>query len=293
MLYKKGERVRHPKLADWGLGEVLADSGNDSVKVFFVGVGEKFLSLKYVQPVHVSSENAHHPVLDNLKVQKCTSKFKYQSLEQSVDCFLTRFPDGFYGELFKKEVGKGKEKAHKQAEELLNEDLLIDCIITGDHQQITENVLAVVHASKLFSSVEKSDLKKALSKADAQKKFSLCLYKLLYCKEKLQGRFVSFSKVLQELNIAKWSIASYFLFIMQPKRYMFIKPNSMQHASELCGFEINFKAQVNWLTYESTLKFSEYLFTELAELKPRDMTDVQLFMCCIAPIQGETKVRHL
>jgi len=291
--YKKGQRVRHPKLADWGLGEVLADSGNDSVKIFFVGVGEKSLSLKYVQPVHVNTENSHHPVLDNLKAQKCTSKFKYQNLTQSISCFLTRFPDGFYAENLKKELHNDNQKAHKQAKKLLNEELIIDCIIVADYQQITENALAVVNASKLISSVEKTDLKAVLSKANSQKKFSLSLYKLLYCKEKLQGRFMSFSKVLQELNIAKWSIASYFLFVMQPKHYMFIKPNVTQHASDLCGFEINFKAQVNWLTYESTLKFSEYLFTELVELKPRDMTDVQSFMCCIAPVQNEHKTTHL
>lgn len=283
MEYKKGERVRHPKLVNWGLGEVLADSDNDSVKIFFVGVGEKCLSLKYVQPVHVNIENAHHPVLDNLKDQKCSSKFKYQNLQQSIACFLSRFPEGFYDEGLKKELHNDNQKAHKQAQKLLNEELVIDCIIAADYQQIIENVIAVVNASKLISSVEKADLRKAISKKNSQKKFSLSLYKLLYCKEPLQGRFVSFSQILQELNIAKWSIISYFLFVMQPKRYVFIKPNVTQHASELCGFEINFKAQVNWLTYESTLKFSEYLFTELITLKPRNMTDVQSFMSCIAP----------
>lgn len=286
MEYKKGQRVRHPNLVDWGLGEVLADSDNDSVKIFFVGVGEKFLSLKYVQPVHVNNEDAHHPVLDNLKAQKRASKFKYQSLQQSIVYFLTRFPEGFYGDDFKKEMNNDNQKAHKQAQQLLNEELIIDCIIVADYQQITENVITVVNASKLISSAEKADLREALSQQKSQKKFVLSLYKLLYCKESLQERFVSFSKVLQELNIAKWSIVSYFLFVIQPKRYLFIKPNVTQHASELCGFEINFKTQVNWLTYESTLKFSEYLFTELITLKPRNMTDVQSFMSCIAPIKG-------
>ncbi|WP_022943218.1 DUF3553 domain-containing protein [Psychromonas hadalis] len=293
MEYKKGERVRHPKLEDWGLGQVLADSDNDSVKVFFVGVGEKVLSLKYVQPVHVSFENAHHPVLDNLKDKKYASKFKYQNLKQSISYFLTRFPEGFYGNNLKKELLNNNKKAHKQAQKLLNEELIIDCIIVSDYQQIIKNVLAVVNASKLISTVEKTDLRKAFLKENAQKKFSLSLYKLLYGKEPLQGRFVSFSKVLQELNIAKWTIASYFLFVMQPKSYLFIKPNITQHASELCGFEINFKTQVNWLSYESTLKFSEYLFTELVALKPRDMTDVQSFMSCIAPIKGDKKARPL
>ena len=37
MSLKKGDRVRHPIKAEWGLGEVLADSNGEKVRVFFVG----------------------------------------------------------------------------------------------------------------------------------------------------------------------------------------------------------------------------------------------------------------
>ncbi|GLS89962.1 hypothetical protein GCM10007916_10290 [Psychromonas marina] len=286
MEYKKGERVRHPKIADWGLGQVLANSCDDSVKVFFVGAGEKVLSLKHVQLEHVEYKNAHHPVLDNLHTQKSESKFKYQSLKQLVSCFLTRFPDGFYSEDLKKELHNDTQKAHLQAQKLLNEELLIDCIITADYQQISDNILAVVNASRLIPAAEKKELRETLAKKNAQKKLSLSLYQLLYSKEPLQERFESFSRVLEEFNIAKWTIVSYFLFVTQPKQYLFIKPTVTQHASELCGFEINFKAEINWLTYESMLKFSDYLFTELETLKPRNMNDVQAFISCIIPTKS-------
>ena len=46
MQYKKATRVRHPQAPDWGLGEVLEDSAGGLVRIFFVGVGEKKLSLK-------------------------------------------------------------------------------------------------------------------------------------------------------------------------------------------------------------------------------------------------------
>lgn len=65
MEYKKGDRVRHPTQNDWGLGEVLDDSDGDSVKAFFVGVGEKTLALKYAQPIKITGDAAAHPVLDN------------------------------------------------------------------------------------------------------------------------------------------------------------------------------------------------------------------------------------
>lgn len=153
-------------------------------------------------------------------------------------------------------------------------------------------MLTVVNASKLITAAEKKELKIALMTQAAQKKFSLSLYKLLYCTEPLQGRFESFNRVLQQFNIAKWTFISYFLFVTQPKRYLFIKPNVTQHASELCGFGINFKTEVNWAAYESTLRFSEYLFEELAALKPQNMNDVQSFITSIMAVKGDTKLKR-
>jgi len=88
MNYKKGDRVRHPRLDDWGLGEVLEDSSAKEVRVFFVGVGEKRLSLEHVKPVKVEGSNAAHPLLDNLSVASVVSGIRYQSLEESIDRFL-------------------------------------------------------------------------------------------------------------------------------------------------------------------------------------------------------------
>lgn len=41
MQYKKGDRVRHPKKPDWGIGQVLADSTGGTVQIFFTHAGEK------------------------------------------------------------------------------------------------------------------------------------------------------------------------------------------------------------------------------------------------------------
>jgi len=88
MEYKKGDRVKHPTRDDWGLGEVLENSNGKSVRVFFVGEGEKTLLLKYVQPVRVEGDEAIHQVLDNLKIRKSKNAIKYQSLPQSIQFFF-------------------------------------------------------------------------------------------------------------------------------------------------------------------------------------------------------------
>ena len=54
--------------------------------------------------------------------------------------------------------------------------------------------------------------------------------------------------MLEDIDAAKWTIASYFLLILHPEQHMFVKPTIAQHYSEECGFEINYKPQLNWLT---------------------------------------------
>ena len=283
MKYIKGDRVKHPTKEDWGLGEVLEESNIESVRVFFVGVGEKVLSLKYVQPVKVTGDEANHPVLDNLKISKSAGGISYKSLPKSIEYFLEQFPEGFYGQKFKENEREYKDKAYNLALELLGKEPFQSLLASDDYAEIVKRSLKVVNATNLIFPNEKMSLKDGLENVSAQKEFSIALYSMLYGEEQLEQRFVAFARVLENIDAAKWTTATYFLFIVHPSKYMFIKPTITQYASELCGFEVNYKPQLNWLTYKSVLSFSEYLFSEITELKPRDMIDVQSFMWCIAP----------
>jgi len=282
MEYRKGDRVRHPSKDDWGLGEVLANSNGDTVKIFFVGAGERTIALKYAQPIKVSGDAAVHPVLDNLKISNSASG-KYQSLLQSTKFFLDQFPEGFYGQRFNDEEREYKDKAHALALDLLGKEIFNYLLENNEYREIVRRALKVVGATNLIFPNEKMSLKDGLFAEAAQKSFAFALYGLLFGEEELRPRFEAFAKVLNDIDAAKWTTASYFLFILEPGRYMFVKPTVTQYASERCGFEINYKPQINWLTYQSVLQFSNYLFSELSELKPRDMIDVQSFMWCIVP----------
>lgn len=283
MEYRKGDRVRHPTKDDWGLGEVVENGNGESVRVFFVGVGEKTLSLGYVQPVKVIGDEAAHPVLDNLKISRSGNGIKYRSLPQSIQFFLEQFPEGFYGDKFKKHEREYKDKAHALAQELLGKNVFRSLLESEDYDEIVRSALKVVNATNLIFPNEKMSLKDGLVEPVAQRAFSKTLFTLLYGEEELELRFVAFAKALEDIDAAKWTTATYFLYIVHPSKYMFVKPTITQYSSELCGFEVNYKPQLNWLTYKSVLGFSEYLFSEISELNPRDMIDVQSFMWCIAP----------
>ena len=283
MEYKKGERVKHPTKEDWGLGEVLENSNGATVRIFFVGAGEKNLSLQYVQPIKIEGAEANNAVLDNLKISKISSGIKYQSLPQSIQFFLEKFPEGFYGAKFKEDERDYKDKAHLLATDLLRKEIFYELLKSEDYSEIVKRTLKIANATNLIFPNEKMALKDGLKSSEAQEQFSKALYALLYGEEELESRFLAFAKVLENIDAAKWTTATYFLFIIHPDKYMFVKPTITQYSSELCGYEINYKSQLNWLTYKSVLGFSEYIKSEMSELKPRDMIDVQSFMWCIAP----------
>jgi len=150
MEYKKGDRVKHPTKDDWGLGEVLEDSNSETVKVFFVGIGDKTLSLSYVQPIKVEGDKAKHPVLDNLKIKLQKTGTKYQSLSKSIELFLDKFPDGFYGEKFNKHEREYKDKAHDLALEVLGQQHLHSLLESADYEEIVKRVLKIVNVTNLI-----------------------------------------------------------------------------------------------------------------------------------------------
>ena len=230
-------------------------------------------------PVRVKGEEAIHPVLDNLKV----SAGKYQSLPLSIKHFLETFPGGFNGARFISEERSHKVEAHRLGEDLLGQAALAELIAAEDFSEVTKRSLKLVNSTNLIFPNEKMALKDGLKNEGTQALYAKSLYQLLYGEDAISARFNDFAELLEGMGAAKWPIVSYFLFIMKPKEFMFVKPTITQHVAELCAFEINYKPQLNWTTYESVLRFSNHLWNELSELEPMDMIDIQSFMWCIAP----------
>jgi hypothetical protein len=77
--------------------------------------------------------------------------------------------------------------------------------------------------------------------------------------------------------VAKWTVATIIPFLAQPNRFMFLKPEVTKKAADSLGFELNYKAEPNWLTYKCLLRMADIYGQKLAYLKPRDLIDVQSF----------------
>lgn len=71
----KGQRVTHPKMPDWGVGQVLEDSDGINVLVFFEGAGLKRLKLQHASLMLVNggpqSEYAcDQPTIDRINMER-------------------------------------------------------------------------------------------------------------------------------------------------------------------------------------------------------------------------------
>ena len=284
MEYKKGQRVKHPVVAEWGVGEVLDDSAGEMVKVFFVGAGEKKLSLKNLALVTVEGNEANHLILNNLKIA-AGDGVTYRTLPESIQRFLKEYPGGFYGERFARNERDYKVKAHKLIRELLRKDVFEELLVAGNYDEICRRSAKVVNSTNLIFPNEQMSLKDGFQSADGKREFSNSLYRHLYGDGDLKERFVEFCDQLEKMKAAKWTTASYFLFLMFPDQYMFVKPTITKNSADICGFDIRYRPELNWSTYDAVLRFSQFLRDELlsADLKPRDMIDVQSFMWCIRP----------
>ena len=72
---------------------------------------------------------------------------------------------------------------------------------------------------------------------------------------------------------------------------MFVKPEVTKSASKVLGIDINYKPELNWLTYSQVVRLAEAIRSKLInegqdDLVPRDMVDVQSFIWVTAPSYG-------
>lgn len=93
MDYKIGDVVKHPNKSDWGLGEVLGESDEDKLRVFFENAGDKTLSLKYVQLIKVEGNIADNRIRTlHSKIDESRSKYYKELSDPEFERLLTSAP---------------------------------------------------------------------------------------------------------------------------------------------------------------------------------------------------------
>lgn len=266
--------------------------------VFFEDVGLKKFNLSLAKFVRVEGEEAVSDYLTALvayhkKTEKSglTKKQGHATFEKAVENFRSFFPRGFQDPAYLSGLQSEREqkvRAHECLVETLAQDVLAQLLSERNYTEICSRAKSIANKTNLIHQHEKILLTNALADDTAKEKFSIALAKLLYGEEQPQARFEQFFSTLYEINAAKWPIATYFSFLAAPDRQIFVKPQVTKSAAEVLGIDINYRPDLNWLTYSQVQRLAEALRKKLVEqgqeeFTPRDMIDVQSFIWVTAP----------
>jgi hypothetical protein len=299
--FKRGDRVKHESRSDWGLGEVLDDQAGERVRVIFEDVGVKTFDLRVARFVLVNGEEAESDYLTALvrQANKPVKKSSHHrpnhlSFTAAVEKFLHEFPHGFADPDYiggPRNERQYKVDACESLRDELSEELMRSHLKDGAYAEVCERARRVVNRTNLIHHYEKIWLSDGLSSPGRQQLFATQLYQHLYGDGAVSSRFEAYVRMLYDIGVAKWPIATYFWFITYPDTHVFVKPEVTKHAALMAGVDIDYHPEVTWKTYERVLVLANSLREKLGslgrhELVPRDMIDIQSFMWVVGPAYG-------
>ena len=272
MNWTVGTQVTHPAKPEWGLGRIVSVSAGEKLRVKFKNGGERLLKGAPLVVVAKGDPTKWEPAA--MKGGLPIGEYK--------EAFLDRFPNGFYDERYLAGERRYKVEARELLRTTLGKKKLKSLLDRGDFEEVCRLAIATITATNLIFPNEKMALTDALKEATARERFGKSLFQLLYGQDSPQDRVVAFGQVLAGLDAARWTTATYFLYLADPDTQMFMKAVRMKHIAAACNVELNYKTAINELTYRSLLKVTERLREELADMRPRDNIDIQSFIWCVA-----------
>ncbi len=290
MKWKNGDFVVHTNKPEWGVGKIF-DVNSQQVSIFFVDGGKRVLGQPAAQLAIAPAERVDHPLLSFIAPGVLDGKIKFRPLPQCIQHFRKLFPEGFSDPAYVGIDVKNGERYYKLvacelAQTTLNKQAWTDLNDAGQFSEICRRLGQVESKTNLLHSFEKIKWHAAIKDEGLQRPIAEALFDDLYGAGSRESRFNVLTDVLGRADgCSKWTIATYYGFLLQPEPRMFIKPEVTKFAAEACGWDLQYESGLNWNTLSRAEAMAKYLFDQLTRvgLKPRDMIDVQSFIWCIGP----------
>ncbi|MBF0340075.1 MAG: hypothetical protein HQL95_03825 [Magnetococcales bacterium] len=201
-----------------------------------------------------------------------------------IERFTIQFPEGFYGARHLEEERNYKVAACDYCQETLSELEMKRILAANDWSELFHRVKKLVSMTNLIQGgFEKPKFLDAIKDANHASTFYYALYAHLHGKGTPAERLGCFAKVLEQMNLLKWTYATYFLFLNEPDICMFVKPEGIKKSVQLACYSLVYDSTPSAILYDEILQFSEWLKNQIRQLEPRDMIDVQSFIWYMAP----------
>lgn len=197
--------------------------------------------------------------------------------------FLRFFPDGFRDPKYDAWERGYKAEAHAAWEEVLNQRVYRELLRAGKFSEIAARAVRIESRTNLLFSFEKMALRDAVKSEAGARLFAEGFYDFAYGKGKLEARFNKWVQVVARLprkqtRVLTWPVVTVFGFIARPDEQIFLKPNVTRAAASEYEFDFQYASHPTWEVYSSLLDFARKVRSDLADLKPRDMIDLQSYL---------------
>jgi hypothetical protein len=197
--------------------------------------------------------------------------------------FLKYFPEGFRDETYLAWERNYKWEAHEKWEERLNRAEYRSLLKDGEFAEVAARVVRIESRTNLLFSFEKMALRDAVKSEAGARAFATGLYEFVYGAGDVSVKFGRWCEVVgalprKQTRVLTWPVVTVFGFIALPETHFFLKPNVTRGAAQEYGFDFRYQSRPNWETYANLLRFAEMVRSDLRDLRPRDMIDIQSFV---------------
>jgi hypothetical protein len=197
--------------------------------------------------------------------------------------FLRAFPGGFLDETYLDWERGYKWNAHRRWQETLGESILAGLIKQKRYEEIAAAAIRIESRTNLLFSFEKMALRDAVRSPAGAKAFALALFDFLHGTEPMELRFANWVEAIAGLprrktRVLTWPLVTVFGFIAQPDTHFFLKPTVTREAARRYGVELPYASRPSWPLYKDLLAFVRRVRTDIGDLRPRDMIDMQSFL---------------
>jgi hypothetical protein len=199
--------------------------------------------------------------------------------------FLRFYPEGFRDESYIEAERAYKWESHLRWREALSAAEFSALLQAGRHEEIAARAVRVEQRSlySMLFSFEKMALRDAVKSAAGARRFAEGLFEYLHGEGELQPRFEAWVEAVaglprRQTRVLTWPLITVFGFLAQPKRHMFMKPNTMRAAAHEYDFDLDYRTRPNWHTYSVLLALANRVRSDQRDLGPRDMIDAQSFL---------------
>src|ERR1700730_4797628 len=197
--------------------------------------------------------------------------------------FLRIFRSGFRDETYLEWERSYKWEAHRQWQTQLDRAQLQSLLRNNEYADIAARSVRIESRTNLLFSFEKMALRDALRAPAGAKAFALALFDFLHGDDSMQVRFTHGVAAIARLprrktRVLTWPLATVFGFIAQPRTHFFLKPMVNREAARRHGIDLPYASLPSWELYKELLGFVGQVRTDVSDMSPRDMIDLQSFL---------------